>query len=265
MIDSLIALLVPLEVLLIFVRLDSLLPLNLRGPGLFVLVKLLSEFRKLFLLSDLGKSLLVVLTLPLLSFVHFSILFRLLGEFILPLLSLKLFLTELFLILLLKFLTLFCLLLLALKFSFMVFLGLRFFGLSLHAHSFVFQVQSRLLVSGRLLGLLLAFSGDVHVLLGLGLNGLAEILLFLLLLLDDPELRVVFTGFSWIDLLIVFLVDLGVVLILAATAALLPLHTDLFQIAFLLGHQTAMLAIQGVLKLQIASVILRCEVVVHEF
>ena len=60
------------------------------------------------------------------------------------------------------------------------------------------------------------------------------------------------------------MVNLGVVLVLAASAAVLSLHTAFFQIALLLRHKATMLTVESILEFKEAGIVLCSEVHTHE-
>jgi hypothetical protein len=64
--------------------------------------------------------------------------------------------------------------------------------------------------------------------------------------------------------LVIFDVNLRVIFVLAASSPILALHSSLLNITLILTHESGVLPIQGVLKLQPAVVRHRCEIHFHE-
>ena len=97
----------------------------------------------------------------------------------------------------------------------------------------------------------------------LSLDHALHVLFLFFLLLDHLQVCLVITLLDLICLLIVFVVNLGVVLVFAATAAISTLCAAFFEVTFLLGDKATVLTVKCILKLHLASIILSAEVHTH--
>jgi len=119
---------------------------------------------------------------------------------------------------------------------------------------------------GRFFSFELLFALHGHFLLfgGFGLNLLTHILFLFLLFSDNLEVSFVVTSFNLVSFLVVLMVDLGVVLVLAATTTVCSLVAAFFEVAVhLVAHEAASLTVESVLELEETGVILRTEVHSH--
>jgi hypothetical protein len=119
------------------------------------------------------------------------------------------------------------------------------FGLSLFLLTYLkFFLIALLFLDLHLLLGLLSEEGLLLLLLLLGLNSLAHLHFMLLLQLGDHRQVILgVASFSLISFLVILVVNLSVVFVLAAAAALLTLHPALLQVAQLLEYEAAVLSV----------------------